>query len=232
MAAITADKNFLDDLAHTTWRDDAWLSFYPLNIFTALDYFALSPFYDRGCNNELAKLQGGGVKLATLPPGVEYEVQDAQEPHLFVIRKQHRSGPKTTATLQFYYVLDGNVYQAPSMHAALSSRISRCLHNVRTAFNLMQGDLDPLLKSVEAAKAEPDEEGTVQPIVRQQQSTSKEQMRTVDKIIMNVLQKYPLQVIDGVPAASKAPSSETQAAAIKAEEGAVAGNGSEAPASR
>ena len=42
---------------------------------------------------------------------------------------------------------------------------------------------------MEAAKAEPDEEGTVQPIVRQQQSTSKEQMRTVDKIIMNVLQK-------------------------------------------
>ena len=64
MAAITADENFLDELAHTTWRDDAWLSFYPLNIFTALDYFALSPFYDRGCNNELAKLQGGGVKLA------------------------------------------------------------------------------------------------------------------------------------------------------------------------
>lgn len=62
---------------------------------------------------------------STLPPGVEYEVQDAQEPHLFVIRKQHRSGPKTTATLHFYYVLDGNVYQAPSLHAALSSRIVR-----------------------------------------------------------------------------------------------------------
>lgn len=64
MAAILADESFPDELAQTTWRDDAWLSFYPLNIFTALDYFALSPFYDRGCNNELAKVQGPGVKLA------------------------------------------------------------------------------------------------------------------------------------------------------------------------
>ncbi len=154
MAEKIVDENFADELAQTTWRDDAWLAFYPLNVFTALDYFALSPFYDRGCSNELAKLQGGGVKLAyvyfhvisqillgllkltapvitchcarsTLPPGVEYELQDAQEPHLFIIRKQHRSGPKTTATLQFYYILDGNVYQAPSLHAALSSRIVR-----------------------------------------------------------------------------------------------------------
>ena len=45
----------LDDLGKTTWRDDQWLGFYPLNHFTALDYFSLSPFYDRSCNNEVAK---------------------------------------------------------------------------------------------------------------------------------------------------------------------------------
>lgn len=72
--------------------------------------------------SETGHLYGAG---RTLPPGVEYEVQDAQEPHLFIIRKQHRSGPKTTAPLQYYYILDGNVYQAPSLHAALSSRIVR-----------------------------------------------------------------------------------------------------------
>ena len=59
----------------------------------------------------------------TLPPGVEYELQDAQEPHLFVIKKQHRSGPKSTSPLQFYYILDGSIYQAPSLHTALSSRL-------------------------------------------------------------------------------------------------------------
>ena len=143
-----------DELSKTTWRDDQWLTFYPLNVFTAVDYFALSPFYDRSCNNELAKSMGADVKLAcatrlvtphayacthgqprdrppstvaglprTLPPGVEYELQDAQEPHLFVIRKQQRWGPKSTSPLHFYYILDGNVYQAPSLHAILSSRL-------------------------------------------------------------------------------------------------------------
>ena len=45
----------LDELGKTRWRDDQWLGFYPLNLFTALDYFSLSPFYDRSCNNEVAK---------------------------------------------------------------------------------------------------------------------------------------------------------------------------------
>lgn len=74
----------------------------------------------------------------TLPPGVEYEVQDAQEPHLFIIRKQHRSGPKTTAPLQYYYILDGSVYQAPSLHAALSSRIVRIRLTRHSSFLSMQ----------------------------------------------------------------------------------------------
>ena len=45
----------LVELGKTTWRDDQWLGFYPLNHFTAIDYFSLSPFYDRSCNNEVAK---------------------------------------------------------------------------------------------------------------------------------------------------------------------------------
>lgn len=67
MASNLHEESTADELAQTTWRDDAWLSFFPLNIFTALDYFALSPFYDRNCNNELAKSQGGDVKLAWVP---------------------------------------------------------------------------------------------------------------------------------------------------------------------
>ena len=51
----------LDDLGRTTWRDDQWLGFYPLNHFTALDYFSLSPFYDRSCNNELAKVKNVAI---------------------------------------------------------------------------------------------------------------------------------------------------------------------------
>lgn len=40
-------------------------------------------------------------------------LEDAQEPHLFVIRKQHRStaaAPDAT-THAYYYILDGSIYQ-------------------------------------------------------------------------------------------------------------------------
>lgn len=35
-----------------------WLQFYSLHPSNVLDYFAMSPFYDRACNNEVAKLKG------------------------------------------------------------------------------------------------------------------------------------------------------------------------------
>ncbi len=55
------------DLSHfmnnwSTWRDDQWLGFYPLNQFTVLDYFSLSPFYDRSCNNEVAKARNVPIR--------------------------------------------------------------------------------------------------------------------------------------------------------------------------
>ena len=46
-----------------------------------------------------------------------------QEPHLFVVCRQLRTAPKAVTRQQFYYILDGSVYQAPSLHAAMASRI-------------------------------------------------------------------------------------------------------------
>ncbi len=200
-----------EDQTGVCWRDDQWLQFFPLTRQSALDYFSLSPFYDRSCNNEQAKLQGmDSSKLAcapwwmlfavawctavllsaqchshlpashfhllpaavnhlrllkltccspaalafcfvcpklmlaawrsrrwwrvchrTLPPGMEYELQDAQEPHLFVICRQLRTAPRAVVKQAVYYILDGSVYQAPSLHAALSSRIVRDAPSLR-----------------------------------------------------------------------------------------------------
>lgn len=60
-----------------------------------------------------------------LSSGVEYALQDAQPPHLYVIRRQLRTGGGAEAAVgqACYYVLDGTVYQAPSLYAALSSRM-------------------------------------------------------------------------------------------------------------
>ena len=50
------------DQTSIAWRDDAFLSTYPLDRRTVLDYFAGSPFYDRQCNNEVARSRGLGVE--------------------------------------------------------------------------------------------------------------------------------------------------------------------------
>ena len=55
---------------------------------------------------------------------MEYALADQQPPHLYVIRKLFRHPDGTsTSDLAYYYILDGSIYQAPSIHAALSSRM-------------------------------------------------------------------------------------------------------------
>jgi hypothetical protein len=45
--------------------------------------------------------------------------------------------------------------QAPTLHAAISSRMGRCLHAMRAALAKMQPDLDPLLSGTHDAHALP-----------------------------------------------------------------------------
>jgi hypothetical protein len=55
--------------------------------------------------------------------GVEYLLADSQPPHLFILRKLYRHAHGALTTLAFYYILDGSVYQAPSLQAALLARM-------------------------------------------------------------------------------------------------------------
>lgn len=55
--------------------------------------------------------------------GVEYTLDSCQEPHLFVICKQLRKAADLAAPEMFFYILDGSVYQTPTIHAAFSARL-------------------------------------------------------------------------------------------------------------
>ncbi|GMH43474.1 hypothetical protein BSKO_11396 [Bryopsis sp. KO-2023] len=140
--------NTTADLTGTSWRDELWLQFNPLNATSVLrNYFALSPFYDVNCNNEKAKMQNMDFSnLPSLAPGIEYVVQSAQEPHLYVIKKQYRHRPNQVTAQAFYYVHTGTIYQAPTLHSAVFSRWKRCAHSIQKAFRKMQTDLDTLLE--------------------------------------------------------------------------------------
>ena len=108
-------KEALDELE---WRSPEWINIYGLRSDNILEYFSLSPFWDRQCNNQVLKMQrqfqandrGSGEN--GLPPmmiipsfdaelrrlrGIEYVVHMIKEPDLWVIRKQRRVGDGSSA---------------------------------------------------------------------------------------------------------------------------------------
>ncbi|KAH8937868.1 hypothetical protein BDL97_16G052400 [Sphagnum fallax] len=90
------------EMTSISFRDQLWLSAYPLDRNLVFDYFALSPFYDRSCSNERLRMELiHPLDMAHLSKrtGIEYILQEAQEPNLFVIRKQKREGPEKVRSL-------------------------------------------------------------------------------------------------------------------------------------
>ncbi|KAG0681020.1 Mediator of RNA polymerase II transcription subunit 6 [Pichia californica] len=108
-------KQELDELE---WRSPEWINIYGLRTENILEYFSLSPFWDRQCNNQVLKMQrqfqansGGmgenGQPIMMIIPtfdaelrklrGIEYVVHMIKEPDLWVIRKQRRIGDGSAA---------------------------------------------------------------------------------------------------------------------------------------
>jgi mediator of RNA polymerase II transcription subunit 6 len=134
-----------EDGTGVLWTDKVWLSYFPLNDTTALDYFSLSQFYDRSCNNELVKMQRLDPALMSTMAGIEYKLLPSPSENLFLVSKSRRvTAPKpAVAVLAVYYILNGNVYQAPTAHAVLSSRVLQALHHLRNSFDVLQSHARP-----------------------------------------------------------------------------------------
>lgn len=116
---------------------------HPLTEETALEYFALSPFYERTCNNEVARMQGHGPEHLVHMVGIEYAVPVPAQHAILVIRKLYRRAPddgpsgaaptRRTARrsrcaavpLASYYILGGVIYQAPDLQSVLAMRLVR-----------------------------------------------------------------------------------------------------------
>lgn len=56
-AAAAAESVPGTEMTSISFRDQLWLSAYPLDRNLVFDYFALSPFYDRTCNNEQLRME-------------------------------------------------------------------------------------------------------------------------------------------------------------------------------
>jgi len=136
-----------------SFRSDEWLGVHlqggQMVHEAVLDYFAQSVWYEPNCVNELAKAQNMAVSQINAPGRCEFVVgEHAQPPHLFIVRKQARVGAQVKL-LACYYVLDGTIFPAPSLHDVISARTMRCVHTLRAAFDTLGKALNP---KVEAAK--------------------------------------------------------------------------------
>jgi MED6 mediator sub complex component len=108
--------------------DPLWLSRFPLNAETCLDYFANSGFYDRGCNNEILKMQNLPLDRLAEMTGTEYELAHANEAHgVFVIRQNIRESRQVSRARAAFYCVRGTVFRAPDLHAVLHNRVRGAL---------------------------------------------------------------------------------------------------------
>lgn len=141
----------VDTTNESMFRDPVWLQTNPLNSNTVLDYFGLSLFYDRSCNNEILKPQRQSLVVLKQMTGLEYEVihpppmiskddtdQYVYHPQvspLFLIRKQERDSPTEAKHLAVYYCLYGTIYQAPHLLDVLLCRLRNSMYHIAATFS-------------------------------------------------------------------------------------------------
>ncbi|XP_002974208.2 mediator of RNA polymerase II transcription subunit 6 [Selaginella moellendorffii] len=171
------------DQTGISFHDQLWLSTYPLDRNLVFDYFVLSPFYDRSCSNEQLRMRSvhplDMTQLSKMT-GVEYVLLEAQEPNLFVLRKQKRESPDKVLHLSAYYILDSHIYQAPLLYSVVCSRVARAVHHISAAFSQVSAKLEKIGYDDEN-EHESDTSGRVD---------LKEILR-IDQILGNVLRKLP-----------------------------------------
>lgn len=116
-----------------------------------------------------------------------------------MIKRQRRESLSAVHQQAFFYVLYGNVYQAPSLHACLTARADKTLHHLEAAFAQLTRDLEPLAAGQRVAtrlKRPRGDGGDVErdavkalvqpPLVSPARART---IRNVDRIVLKVLER-------------------------------------------
>ncbi|KAG2194831.1 hypothetical protein INT47_007893 [Mucor saturninus] len=140
-----------EDLTSVEWRDTNWLERVGgfQNQQMVLDYFALSPFWDRQCNNQVLSMQTqyndlrqpyeATVEALRKMTGIEFAVVHEQPP-VWIIQKRYRRGPAPDDVnpIATYYIMGANVYQSPTIYSVIANRLLTSLFHVNSAFKETQ----------------------------------------------------------------------------------------------
>ncbi|CAO3683234.1 unnamed protein product [Umbelopsis vinacea] len=144
----------VEDLTSVEWRDTGWLERFGgfHNRQMVLDYFAMSPFWDRQSNNQVLSMQTQFNDLRQADSteealrkmtGVEFAVVHEQPP-VYVIQKQYRRGPSQNdvTPIATYYITGANVYQSPTVYSVVANRLLTSLFHVNSAFQDAQSMME------------------------------------------------------------------------------------------
>nr|XP_006206981.1 mediator of RNA polymerase II transcription subunit 6 [Vicugna pacos] len=199
MAAV----DIRDNLLGISWVDSSWIPI--LNSGSVLDYFSerSNPFYDRTCNNEVVKMQRLTLEHLNQMVGVEYILLHAQEPILFIIRKQQRQSPtqviqvlKNRKITVFEYVIFF-VYFGNFGHMRNSEFVSfyklTAVHGIQSAFDeAMSYCRYHPSKGYWWHFKDHEEQDKVKPKVkRKEEPSSIFQRQRVDALLLDLRQKFP-----------------------------------------
>ena len=142
------------DLSSIYWRAPEFLEYYGnnLNENLIMDYFSLSPFYDKQCNNELIKMQNitNNVLINNdyisqqlkYFKGLEFVLVKWDSPSLFIINKQFRLNENQVRVLSVYYCLNNNLFMAPNIFNCLTSKISTATSSLTFSLNDFKSNLN------------------------------------------------------------------------------------------
>ncbi|GAA5878657.1 hypothetical protein JCM8547_005112 [Rhodosporidiobolus lusitaniae] len=138
-------------LSHLQWRAPEFLlSVGPSGLSTpqlAAEYFALSPFFDKASSNAQLRMQmmfsRGGMEGVDEEAelrrftGTEFVVAHSSPPSLFIMHRRTRTSPHDATVTGAYYILNGNVYQAPSLFEVLNERVLTSTHALSTSLSAL-----------------------------------------------------------------------------------------------
>lgn len=137
-------------------------------------------------------------------------VLHAQDPILYVIRKQnrHSPGPNGATAIADYYIIAGYVYQAPDLSSVVNARVMTAIHHLQSAFDetLSYMRFHPTRGySWEFSKDQIDREKKV--VLNSEKSkdnpkedvTSNFQRRKVDLLLPELMKKFPPKVVTANP---------------------------------
>lgn len=139
--------------------------------------------------------------------GVEYILLHAQEPILFIIRKQQRQTPTQAIPLADYYIIAGVIYQAPDLGSVINSRLLTAVHGIQSAFDEAmsycryhpsKGYWWHFKDQEERDKAKPKAK-------KKEEASSFFQRQRVDALLLDLRQKFPPKVVQQKPGEKPVP---------------------------